>query len=621
MLNSKPVLLQKFRLIFIPFFLTAVGFLVFYTLLHWLLIIKWQLFNVREDYVDYWFPFLLPWIALVTWMRKRFTILQPISKKSNSIFGLQMLASFAIAAPIIVAQNYLETASGKLTRLNHIEEIAKNPSTKFYEVKDYYVDTASDGIAFTSDISGDHNENLNLHIFVSCPMYDSAIPSTKIGGIQTEHNPDSNAAPVINQKKSLPLFVLDNIIIDSSKLRTISPDSVASLKVIKGMAARALYGDEGANGVVIIQTIKAQRESVHKPVFPSLPPPVAWCCFHYSRTIGNRLSKEIKEERFKDFFSVSMDSFRSKNLYAFTYLQRTGFNDNLTGFKKAIKKTHLTGDSSVINILEPEFKDFADRNGKTFPWILSSLGIGSLVFFAILLPFSFADQKQNDLNEEILVKRKDGGKETAVIFIPRPGYYATPIIMYLNILVFLVMVMAGLGFVTFNSMDLLQWGANFRPSVLEGEWWRIFTSMFLHSGIFHLASNMIGLIYVGLLLEPVLGSKRLAIFYVLSGLCASLCSVWWYAATISVGASGAIFGLYGIFTALLLSNIFPKAFSKSFLITMSIFIGYNLLMGMNGGIDNAAHIGGLVTGLIIGYFVAPDLNVVQPPDVEMNSNS
>ena len=81
-----------------------------------------------------------------------------------------------------------------------------------------------------------------------------------------------------------------------------------------------------------------------------------------------------------------------------------------------------------------------------------------------------------------------------------------------------------------------------------------------------------------------------------------------YEATVSVGASGAIFGLYGLFLALLLLKLFPPDFGKAFLTSTLIFVGYNLFVGLAGsGIDNAAHIGGLVSGFLIGLALAPSL--------------
>jgi rhomboid protease GluP len=614
MLNTKSVLLRKFRLIFIPFFLTAVGFLILYTFLHWLLIIKWQLFNISEDIVDIWCPIVLPYIATFTWLRKRIKLLQLKRKRGDSTFGLQLFAALAIAAPVVIAQKYLETASGKLTQLSSVEDIAKHPATKYYEFKNYFIDTAGRGIALTSDVSGKYNEHLNLHIFISCPMYDSLIQPTRIGTLDSSENPDT-------ETRKGPLYVVDNMIVDISRIRSLPPDSVAEVQVLKGVAARTVYGSDGSNGVIIIRTKNGKLNLSKAQDYATMPSPKAWCCFQFSRTIGNRLSNEEKEDRYHHFFAASMDSFHNKNFQTLTYLRRTGFNDNLAGFKKAIKKTHLANDSSAINILEPEFRNFSDRNGNSFIWIFASLGIASVLWFAILLGFRFHDQKPDGIYTDKPDEQKGEYKEMARLFIPRHGYYTTPVILDLNILVFLIMVIAGLGFISFNSIDLLHWGANYKPRVLDGQCWRLFASMFLHGGMFHLASNMVALIFVGAILEPVLGSGKLAIFYVLTGLCASLSSIWWYDATVSVGASGAIFGLYGIFTALLLSGVFPKAFSKSLLITMSLFIGYNLIMGLNGGIDNAAHIGGLVSGLIVGYFVAPDVQVIQPADAEVNINS
>lgn len=116
----------------------------------------------------------------------------------------------------------------------------------------------------------------------------------------------------------------------------------------------------------------------------------------------------------------------------------------------------------------------------------------------------------------------------------------------------------------------------------------------------HLMANMCGLLFVGVFLEPILGRLRYAVVYLLTGIIASASSLWWHDATVSVGASGAIFGLYGLFVALLLLKVFPKDFGKAFLVSTLIFVGYNLLMGFAGGIDNAAHIGGLVSGFVVG---------------------
>ena len=123
----------------------------------------------------------------------------------------------------------------------------------------------------------------------------------------------------------------------------------------------------------------------------------------------------------------------------------------------------------------------------------------------------------------------------------------------------------------------------------------------------HLLANMAGLLFAGVFLEPVLGRSKFLFVYLLTGVLASCASIVWYSATVSVGASGAIFGLYGLMLALLLTKVFPPVLGKAFLVSTLIFIGYNLLMGLSGGIDNAVHIGGLVSGFVVGLMVSPAL--------------
>ncbi len=193
------------------------------------------------------------------------------------------------------------------------------------------------------------------------------------------------------------------------------------------------------------------------------------------------------------------------------------------------------------------------------------------------------------------------------IFIPVRGYFVTPILIDLNILVFLLMIFSGVNIMLPDTESLLKWGANFRPSTLAGQPWRLLTCCFLHIGILHLLFNMYALLYIGILLEPRLGSWRFGIAYLVTGILSSLTSLYVHELTLSAGASGAIFGMYGVFLAMLTTNLIEKSTRKPLLTSIALFVGYNLMYGMKGGIDNAAHIGGLVSGIAIGYSFYPGL--------------
>ncbi|MCG9879407.1 MAG: rhomboid family intramembrane serine protease [Bacteroidia bacterium] len=215
--------------------------------------------------------------------------------------------------------------------------------------------------------------------------------------------------------------------------------------------------------------------------------------------------------------------------------------------------------------------------------------------------------------DDILSKPPSTSKEKITdffsVFKPSEGYYISPILININLLVFAIMLFSGVHLLLPDSQDLVNWGANFRPVTLDGQWWRLFTACFLHVGIFHLLLNMYALLYIGILLEPYLGKTRFLAAYLISGIAASITSLWWYEFTISAGASGAIFGMYGVFLALLTTNLLDKSVRKALMTSIAVFVGYNILNGLkpNSNIDNAAHIGGLLSGLIIGYAFIPSL--------------
>ncbi|MFN7043965.1 MAG: rhomboid family intramembrane serine protease [Flavobacterium sp.] len=238
------------------------------------------------------------------------------------------------------------------------------------------------------------------------------------------------------------------------------------------------------------------------------------------------------------------------------------------------------------------------KNKKNVESLLEQIKIYEQTEFEIN-EVTVSETSKNDF--ESISNNKSSFKDYLQVFIPTKDYFFTPILIFLNILVFVVMAIDGTNIVSPESEDLLKWGANDRTATLNGEFWRLFSCVFVHIGIVHLILNLYALIFIGSILEPIIGKYKFIVGYLISGFIASTASLWWHTAGISAGASGAIFGLFGIFLALLTTNYLNKSTRKSMLIYIFIYIGFNLMNGLNEGIDNAAHLGGLVSGFIFGY--------------------
>jgi rhomboid protease GluP len=179
-----------------------------------------------------------------------------------------------------------------------------------------------------------------------------------------------------------------------------------------------------------------------------------------------------------------------------------------------------------------------------------------------------------------------------------------------NVLVFVAATIGGAGFIVPNPNVLQAWGTNFGPLTTDGQWWRLVSSMFLHFGVFHLALNMWALYVGGRLAERLFGSQIFALIYFAAGIAGSLSSLLWNPAVNSAGASGAIFGVYGAMLALFLrkNSLIPPSIVRQQRWSGIAFIAFNLMNGLShAGIDNAAHIGGLAVGLVMGLVLARPL--------------
>ncbi|KAI3679880.1 hypothetical protein L2E82_50860 [Cichorium intybus] len=155
-----------------------------------------------------------------------------------------------------------------------------------------------------------------------------------------------------------------------------------------------------------------------------------------------------------------------------------------------------------------------------------------------------------------------------------------------------------------SAATLLKMGAlEFKKTVEEREEWRIVTCMWLHAGVLHVFANMMGLVFIGSRLEQEFGFLKIGVIYELSGIGGSLLSSLFVRTTISVGASGAIFGLLGGMLSELLTNWTIYANKFAALSTLLIIILINVAVGILPHVDNYAHIGGFFTGFFLGFVV------------------
>ncbi len=206
---------------------------------------------------------------------------------------------------------------------------------------------------------------------------------------------------------------------------------------------------------------------------------------------------------------------------------------------------------------------------------------------------------------------------------------ATYVLLGINCAVFLAMVLGGVSPVSPQPQQLLHWGADYGGFVLGyGQWWRLVTAMFVHVGFLHLATNMWCLWNLGLLGEPLLGGPGLVAAYLLTGFAGNLLSVATHPGlqssgadgVIGAGASGAIFGLAGVLIVLLSSRYLPLPVADRNALRKNVIwfavLNFVLAFGVDLGhfsvrIDNTAHLGGFLAGLLLALPMVPRIGA--PP--------
>ncbi len=224
--------------------------------------------------------------------------------------------------------------------------------------------------------------------------------------------------------------------------------------------------------------------------------------------------------------------------------------------------------------------------------------------FDKLIEIDFSEEFSHEDVESIKTKAVstavDRAKEERSVFS-----YGKPFFTYLfiaiQVLVFMVLEAAG---GSTDTSTLIRFGAKFNPLILDGEWWRFITPIFIHIGLLHLFMNTLALYYLGTMVERLYGNWRFLFIYLFAGFAGVLAS-FISSPNLSAGASGAIFGCFGALLYFGVAN--PKLFWRTLGLNVLIVLGINLAFGFTiPGIDNAGHIGGLIGGFAAaGVFHLP----------------
>ncbi|RWZ60076.1 rhomboid family intramembrane serine protease [Halobacillus fulvus] len=175
-------------------------------------------------------------------------------------------------------------------------------------------------------------------------------------------------------------------------------------------------------------------------------------------------------------------------------------------------------------------------------------------------------------------------------------------LLILNILMFFYIETVGS---STSITTLIEYGAKYNPGIIDGEWWRIVSSMFLHIGMLHLFMNMLALFYLGTAVERIYGSIRFTGIYFLAGIFGGLAS-FMLNPHVAAGASGAIFGLFGalLYFGVHHSQLFFRTMGWNLIFVIGINVAFGLMVPQ---IDNGAHMGGLIGGFIASaLFSLPD---------------
>lgn len=325
-----------------------------------------------------------------------------------------------------------------------------------------------------------------------------------------------------------------------------------------------------------------------------------WLCQTYHIQKSAHKSDDELNKIFTEFANTCDLNFHNqKYLEGLDHFEKLKYSDEKIQGIEAIKKSMPGEIPDDIILLETTTSKLSDDANSYTKYIFISFFSGIGIFFLFLLYPKYKEVKPSSKKN---IRKKDDLRDMLMFLIPNGEHYITSILLDINIIVFVALLFFDVDFMNPTAPQLIASGGINGVLFAGGDYWRLLTSMFLHAGFGHLVYNMIALGLIGALTEPILGRKRYLFLYIGSGIISSFAVVLFGKAGVSVGASGAIFGLFAVgFAYALINKIKP-------LITLiGIYAGSSLLLGfIIPGTDNIGHLSGIAGGLLI-YFVMREI--------------
>lgn len=309
------------------------------------------------------------------------------------------------------------------------------------------------------------------------------------------------------------------------------------------------------------------------------------------KSLINNLSKKYQ------FNIIELKEYE-KNIYPWGVSYNHNGTNELVIFLNSLESTNENLFSSLNGLMKNKFGD-GNLNiisvfiGEVIQGIELKINFSNLIIIDPVNHKIISDNKDND---ELIEKLKN------TIKLPEAGKKDsfTPILTYiligLNIFIFIITAYLSGDIMNSNINVLINLGAKDNALIMQGQYYRLITCMFLHGGLIHVALNMYSLFCIGPLVEKVYGRIKYIIIYFISGILCSYFS-FKFSSDVSIGASGAIFGLLA--AILIFALVMKNSINKGFIFNILSIIGINLYLGFSlPNVDNYGHLGGLLGGLI-----------------------